>query len=301
MAKTDLMNITDNDMPGLFIEADRASLAAQKSYLKLIKLQLILLVFIPAVASLTFLKTSSWDIRAVLLAVLLACSLAVTLIIRVSKKERVWYEGRAIAESVKTLTWRYAACAEPFINSLSSGEADEVFKKELEKVFEGRKSTCTDFIKHTENYADISGAVRKFRELSLEERKKTYLTRRIKNQQDWYWRKSGFNRKTEVKWFNAICISQGIAICLAVLCLFWNKADIAAAGIFSSAALAFLAWLQLKQHQTLAQSYAITANELDTIQEIGRQVNTESELSKFVLEAERAISREHTLWTARRE
>ena len=38
------------------------------------------------------------------------CELALLIL----QPERTWYEGRAVAESVKTLAWRYSVCADPF-------------------------------------------------------------------------------------------------------------------------------------------------------------------------------------------
>ena len=66
-------------------------------------------------------------------------------------------------------------------------------------------------------------------------------------------------------------------------------------------AAAFVAWLQLKRHQELANSYALAAQELSFIAEQIQRVETAGEFSKFVSDAENAISREHTLWAARRD
>jgi hypothetical protein len=59
--------------------------------------------------------------------------------------------------------------------------------------------------------------------------------------------------------------------------------------------------LQLRRYQELSQSYLITATELSLIKSKIHQIETEEELSNFVDDAETAISREHTLWLARRD
>jgi hypothetical protein len=61
-----------------------------------------------------------------------------------------------------------------------------------------------------------------------------------------------------------------------------------------------IAWMQLKRYQELSQSYGIAALELGMIIEEGKHVRNESGLSKFVLNSENGISREHTLWIARK-
>ena len=76
--------------------------------------------------------------------------------------------------------------------------------------------------------------------------------------------------------------------------------DFDALGILAAAAAAVLAWLQIKQHATLAQSYSHAAYELSTIGALIDSVQSEAEWGRFVNDAENAISREHTAWRARR-
>ena len=49
----------------------------------------------------------------------LLTSLILTIVLKSKAFEDVWYQGRALAESVKTLTWRFATCSELFENNLS--------------------------------------------------------------------------------------------------------------------------------------------------------------------------------------
>jgi hypothetical protein len=58
--------------------------------------------------------------------------------------------------------------------------------------------------------------------------------------------------------------------------------------------------LQVKKYQETAQSYSVTSQELGFIEALARTVSTEEQFSLFVENAEFAISREHTLWIARR-
>lgn len=57
----------------------------------------------------------------------------------------------------------------------------------------------------------------------------------------------------------------------------------------------------MRQHEELAQSYAVAALELGFIEEQVGRVSDDKGLSAFVADAESAISREHTLWIARRD
>jgi hypothetical protein len=66
--------------------------------------------------------------------------------------------------------------------------------------------------------------------------------------------------------------------------------------------LAFLAaaWMEAKQHRTLATAYGIASQELASIASELPTLHSEERWAAFVAQAEEAISREHTLWRASR-
>lgn len=70
--------------------------------------------------------------------------------------------------------------------------------------------------------------------------------------------------------------------------------------LLAAVVAAVFAWLQLKRHQELAKAYGVAALELGTM--LGRisECDSADRLAAFVEEAEEAMSREHTLWRARR-
>jgi len=92
-----------------------------------------------------------------------------------------------------------------------------------------------------------------------------------------------------------------LAFAAAVALVKWPDSDFKLTGLFTCLASALIAWVQLKQHKELAQSYSIAEVELGFIQEQGQHITTDREFSDFVGDAENAISREHTLWIARRD
>jgi hypothetical protein len=87
----------------------------------------------------------------------------------------------------------------------------------------------------------------------------------------------------------------------AILLVGRPESKIKLTGLFTSLASALIAWLQLNQHKELAQSYCVTELDLGLVQEQAQYVKSDRDLSDFVGDAENAISREHTLWTARRD
>jgi hypothetical protein len=72
------------------------------------------------------------------------------------------------------------------------------------------------------------------------------------------------------------------------------------AGIVAALGAAFVAWLSLKQHESLARAYSYAANELALAATRLQSVQGEAEWSVEVDNAEEAVSREHTMWRASR-
>jgi hypothetical protein len=71
-------------------------------------------------------------------------------------------------------------------------------------------------------------------------------------------------------------------------------------GLCSTAAAALAAWAQIGRHAEVARAYELAYQELLMMVSISESVQTEQELEALVLDGERAISREHTMWIARR-
>jgi len=56
----------------------------------------------------------------------------VELYLFIVRPERIWYEGRAAAESVKTMAWRYGVGGAPF--GLGEKGVDELFLGRLREI-----------------------------------------------------------------------------------------------------------------------------------------------------------------------
>ncbi len=65
-------------------------------------------------------------------------------------------------------------------------------------------------------------------------------------------------------------------------------------------AAAFTAWAQIGRHDELRTSYALACQELLTIKSLAANVTTQEDLNNIVFDGEGAISREHTMWIAKR-
>ncbi|MDX7254993.1 SLATT domain-containing protein, partial [Klebsiella pneumoniae] len=135
--------------------------------------------------------------------------------------------------------------------------------------------------------------------LNFNQRLDLYLQDRVQNQQDWYSDKSEYNRKSESFLFVVSFLFQFLSI-IYILVLVNQNWTINITGILSALATVTITWLQVKQHQELAQAYGLAAQELTSIYSMSFEVNSADSLSEYVNESENSISREHTLWVARR-
>ena len=64
-------------------------------------------------------------------------------------------------------------------------------------------------------------------------------------------------------------------------------------------ATSIVGWIQIKKFNELAAAYAVTAHEIGLINITLEHSDDVKNFSDFVIDAETAFSREHTLWIAR--
>lgn len=222
-------------------------------------------------------------------------ALGAEIYITIEHPEKAWYQARAGAESVKTLSWRYAVGADPFFESLSTAEADNLFRARVSQV---ARQVSESVSLPEEDASSPTPEMQALRTASVTTRRDVYLRDRTQKQRDWYSKKAGDNRLASKRWRSFLLLAELIAVVLAAGRLFggWT---IDAAGILAAGIAAGAAWLALKQHTTLRAAYALTAAELEK-QIASLRAAEDSVWPTAVADAEEAISREHTMWLASR-
>jgi len=301
MSEDQSVTIGDQDLPALFRSAERASTESQRAFLLCMATDLTLIVASAVVGAFSFNSNTAKLVLALVSAGLMGTSLLLTLYIRSQKFEQRWYDGRAVAESVKTRAWRFMTCSEPYRETLSEAEASGLFLNTLREVMQERKAFSASLGDDTSLAPQISPQMLHVRRLSLLERRSIYLSQRINDQRKWYGNKSKMNKESAKFWFNAVMLSQAFALFSSLGMIRWPNLPLNVPTFFAAAAAAAIAWLQLKRHQELSNSYGLAAQELGLIAEQAQNIIEPDELSAFILDAENAISREHTLWIARRD
>jgi len=293
--------MTQSDYPCLFQSSDSSSLIEQKTYINLCRIDFSLIVLAAFFSGFSLnpnLKIFKWCAFFALISLIL--SFCLKLIIKVGKWDKKWFDTRAIAESVKTATWRYIMGVEPYENSLSAEDADRKFVNKLSEILESASKDSGSLAKSVVEGQQISNRMREIRQMNIEGRKTIYLQQRIKDQKNWYSRKAKYNSDKETMWFWIIISVEFLAILAAIYILNTLNSAFNPIGTFTTLVVVFAAWNQTKKHRELSQSYTLAAQELTSIESLAVHIKDEERLSDYVRDTENAISKEHTMWCAKR-
>jgi SMODS and SLOG-associating 2TM effector domain 1/SMODS and SLOG-associating 2TM effector domain 3 len=232
-------------------------------------------------------------------AVAAAVAFLVSLVVQVDLARRrpdgEWYDGRAVAESVKSLAWQYAVGGGPY--ALANDEAAAALIRDLRAIL-GDIGAAR--LSNGDTAApQITEPMQLLREQSLDIRREAYLEGRIGDQRSWYGVKATLNRKRRQQWLYAIVVAQVIGGTGAVL-VATGALGIDVLGIAAAFVAAGIAWVQLADYGLLETAYSVAAHELGFAEQELAGVTDEEKWSESVSDAEQAISREHRLWRASR-
>lgn len=282
------------DYPALYQAASALSESAQEHFYRAFRFHMILL----AIASAISVANSTSPELAIFQALVLISALGCAVYLYLGRPDRHWYAGRAVAESIKTTTWRFISRAEPFDTT------DEIdnhnFGLKLKAIVEQNRDVAGRLTTHLDGLP-ISNEMRRLRQSSDVERINYYRTYRIIDQQNWYAKKAGFNRRMVNRFFIALLVTISVAIALSIARVRYATIAYWPTDFFVTVAAGLLSWIQAKRFQELSASYALTAHEISLIRQQAGVAMTANELSKFVGDAENAFSREHTQWIARKD
>lgn len=283
-------------LPPLHDAASESSLSAQKRFLGATRLQLASLVVAALGGALT-LKDGDGEIGPVVALIGFSVALVIRGFLFGMQPAKAWYQGRAAAESVKTLAWRYAVGGHPFVAGMPQKDADELFIERCREVLKDLHSLDVG----ATGESQITDEMRALRASPLDRRKAAYEKGRIEDQRSWYSDKANWNRKRRVAWQMALTGLE-VAGLLAAIARVANWIDFNVLGLGAACVAAATAWLQARQHEQLATAYSLTAQELANVKGLIRHSphDDDDSWAVFVQDAEEAISREHTMWRASR-
>ena len=169
------------------------------------------------------------------------------------KPDRLWYEGRAAAESVKTLHWRYMVGGKPFDIRLTTDDADRAFVEALRDILHDLQDL--DATPAITAEQQITDEMRRVRALTLKDRRGAYnvtgwkisargtRARRLLTASD------GASCRTPPSRLSSLCVrgrAQG-----------FSGRGSRLLGPIAAAAAGLAAWSQAKQYQTLQRAYSL--------------------------------------------
>lgn len=284
----------NQDFPALYRSADDLSLKSQRYFFRALSVHLVTLV---VAAVLSIISIPHWSIAAAQLFALL-CALGCSIYLFAIRPDRYWYTGRAVAESIKTITWRYVCRAEPFQGEDTTARKD--FSQTLKQIVEQNREVCRSLTEQLDGQ-QFTPVMEQMRALPLDERMAIYADCRIKDQLTWYARKAAFNRRMSGYFFWALIGVNATAVVFAILRMVYADKPFWPTDVLVAMAASVLSWMQAKRFSELAASYALAAHEIGFIKEQSLLPDTPEKFSLFVGDAENAFSREHTQWVARKD
>ncbi|WP_410791037.1 DUF4231 domain-containing protein [Kribbella sp. C-35] len=280
--------ITDDDLPGLHDAGDKASLEGQRYFVVASGIKLGLAASAAVVSAFSGPRGLAIAVAGLFLGVLCAEAW-----LWARKPERRWYDGRAFAESAKTMAWRFAVGAAPYLKT--DATAEDRYLADLHRLLDDGPKTDI----YPSNKPPISNAMEHVRGLDLHDRRSVYLRDRIDVQLNWYRTKALLSRKRSTQWRTALIAAEGLGVFFA----FGRASDlipIDAGGIIAAFVGAGAAWLGIRQHENLQRAYTYASQELSIARAALERCTSDTEWPQLVADTEEAISREHTMWRASR-
>ena len=293
------MKIESSDYPKIFVDADDMSNKAQRIYKGLNKAVLFILFVATIMVSIDDHIVSEFKYWHLSTGVLFLVASLLLVCLFYIKPERKWYLGRAVAESIKSISWKFMMSAEPF-DADDNKNNEALFIKRLNEIYKKANENGALLKSISGNTEPISRVLKHVRSLTYIEKKSIYLENRLQEQIEWYSGSATTNKnRANILLFGVISLQVVTAGYLIFFSNSFHFSNIPEITIFIVTAI--LALIEMNKYRELKESYLYTANELIYIRNRVSIINSDLELNEFVSDAELAISREHTMWLARRE
>lgn len=283
--------------PALYQAASKASTQAQTNFLNCIKGYAGVSIIGAGLAA----YGVESKIYAFFAAVAFLLGLFLSILMAVKNFSNTWYRARAVAESIKTSSWKFMMCAEPFEDAPSSSIVKVKFRDLLKEILKEHEHLAYALAGPASEREQITKQMCEIRDLSLNERIDIYRRERLDEQRTWYTNKSKNNKLYGIIWFVVLVLMQAAAIIFILLRIAYPNWKIWPTEIFVVGASNVFTWLQVRRFGELAAAYGIAAHEIGLIRGGLEEVASEEQFSKFVKDAELAFSREHTQWVARKD
>lgn len=291
-----MITISNNTFPCFYTLADQQAIESQEQYLSTLRASMELII---AASLLTYLQRFfELNYVELLVSILLLFNLILNWWIQSTKKDNLWYDYRSIAESIKTLTWKYMLKVSPFAGT-ESGSTKE-FRKRVTKILNDNKILLQKSKAIPAHKQFITNDMRNIRACDLKTRGLIYDKYRVQDQAEWYAKKSEYNNKMGKRFFG-IYLLLNILLLIFIISNYKLSRNYVPLDLLMVLLTNIQTWTQTKKYSDLANSYALASQEIALIKEETTSFRTEQEFSQYVSNCENAFSREHTQWYARKQ
>ena len=291
------------DFPILHQVSSASAVNAQKRHFLVLRTKIATLLVIAAIASVNW--GGEPDVRmlaGVVSAIFIVVSMTLSALMDIRKSDQTWFSSRAIAESVKKESWRFMMKAEPYDGAISDSVAEERFLDRMREILDRQSSALAGELgSNLDERAMITECMKQVRKKPFEDRRAFYAKERIHDQKLWYTAKAKWNRTQQSRWFLISWILQIAAAALALaLIKFGDVPMVNPVGILTTAGAGVMSWVNARNYREISQSYGLVAHELTLLEAREAHATTEEKSLEILEDVEGTISREHTIWLARR-
>lgn len=287
------------EYPELYKESDSCAIYSQKRYFWAFTAKICLPIAVAVLAALLAFHIKGFGEIGLVIAVFLLASLILTAFIDSKRMDRIWFSSRAIAESVKKESWLFMMKAKPYDPSVTEAHALKIFLDSLRKIIASQPNVSSELAKHFADTPQVTAQMQNVRGKDVTERLNYYKNNRLHDQRIWYTKKSTLNKNQESHLSILSWVLQFLAVFLAFT-IYYSNSIFNPVGSLTTAAAAIVSWVSARGYRELSQSYGLIAQELSFLEDEANQVSNQEELDELVQDVERTISREHTIWLARR-
>jgi hypothetical protein len=279
-----------SELSPLFESTDAAAIEAKRRVQRLTALRLAFLV-LAALGGATDLESGGRNWSGVLAAVSFAVALLLEVELHRSGARRSWLHSRMIAEAVRTIAWRYAVGAPPF--RVGDAAADTRLLDELGRVAEFMRESDVEVTPSVG--PSLTDWMRNIRSMEWPRRADFYLKARLNAQQEFLRRQAHAAKQAAERWGLAMLLLEAVGVGGGVL----KAAGILrldTLGITAALIAAIGAWLEMNQHNAVANSYGISAVQLPVLASRLQLAESEGEWRLAVDASEREMNAERTSW-----
>jgi hypothetical protein len=279
------------EQPSLYHAADALSARSQAAYLLLHKAQLAILFACALAGGFGPYDLGLARIVAISIAAAMFVALFFSVLLKVMGYDDRWFRARALAENIKSLSWAFSTV-------VVAANSEREYVSQVNELTERLPQLAKHL--HTGNEScTFTKSIHERRALPLDQRFSLYVAERIGDQQKWYANKAKENAQKETLWFIILIALEFLAIAAAAFQAWALWQFNLTSGVVALASVG-IAWSQTKRFSDLANSYGVAADDLRGIRDANSTVSSDEQLAELVRAAENAISREHSMWVARR-